>query len=467
MKLASDKSDSFNQNTVLKRAGSFWLNYLKDKKQARALAAACNKTKLFNYLENALNQLVSQPGGYLKDFFIEYKFENVIFTQDAKYDEDSLIYFSNEEIINFLDTVNKTQESPAIYNQGSSGIGFFIINKKDLIFKNIEDKGLEKKHLEFNPISIQSPIKGELTVNNDFFETKDFLLFVENPNDLFKNGKFLVSLAKVNFPSVYRFPLRAEDLKKIESNKYFTAFSRFQQSLDKFRLAFCAYCGVGVVDQTSELLAKVINKDDSITYVFDRQIIKIDYDHTHLIVGQTYNKDHIIGESVEVYYDKGKEGWWRKIDWKDGLCLNTISDLAEGMNTPVKTFKNLRIPNKSQNVEIDGNHLRIELVGKIEDQDAYWNYVKTQELAQNKYLLNSIEGDVGAKENPLDVFFNVVLKHKCFVVVIDEDKTPYAKKGVEFIRREVSIGATAIILYRKKIDAGISSNNIEQNITIT
>ena len=170
MKLASNKSDSFNQNTVLKQAGSFWLDYLEDRSQARALASACNKIKLFNFFENALNQLVSQPGIYLNDFFASYSFEKIFFTQDTEY-EQSLVYFDNEQLLDLIKTLKETGEYPAVYNQSTTGVGYYIVNKSDLVVSNIGDRGLQLEHSDFNVISIHSPKLGRLTVNNDFFET--------------------------------------------------------------------------------------------------------------------------------------------------------------------------------------------------------------------------------------------------------------------------------------------------------
>ena len=412
MKLASDKSDSFNQNTVLKQVGSFWLGYLKDRSQARTLVAACNKIKLFNYFENAFNQLISQSKIYLNDFFAVYSFEKVFFTQDSEYGADSIIYFSNDELLNLVEHLEQYGESPAVYNQGSTGIGFYIINKKDLSLQNIEDAGLTNKNFEFNIISIQSPKKGKLIVHNDFFETKDFILFVDNPDDLFEDEKILISRASVALPTIYRYPLRIGEKKKIETNKYFSLFSRFYQSLDKFKLALASYCGIGILDETSELLEKT-SDGNLVTYVFDRQILKINYEHQELEVGKIYEKDSLVGEGLEVHYNQGQEGWWRAVDWKNGLSLSVVSDRNTDINETSKLTANLKLPNESFPVENNGisptgkEHIRIHLNGDIEKQDAYWEFVKEQEVLTNTYLSNSTEEEF---ENPLDLFFKFILK---------------------------------------------------------
>ena len=470
MKLASNKSDSFNQNTVLKQVGSFWLNYLKDKNQARALVNACNKTQIFTHLENALNQLVSKDDFYLRDFFIEYQFDKIYFTQDAEYGddefgEDSVVYFSNEEVANLVAHAQLNEESPAIYNQGTSGIGFYILEKKDLIYRIIGKEGLEQIHNNFNILSIQSN-RGLLIVNNDFFETKDFLLFIEHPKTLFKNNKILVASAKAKLHSIYRFPFRVKDLEELENNRHFSLFSRFQQSLDKFTLALCAYSGIKTVNETSELLCSVTNNDDSITYVFDKQITTVSYQHEPLVKNKTYTKDTIIGNSIAVHYHTTRSNWWRSVDWKDGLLLSTIGNLAVNMNTEAISLRQLRLPNKSMNTTIDGPHLKVEFIGPEYLQDIYWDNVKSRELENETYLSELIKNP-GVKENPIDLFFTAILNKKCVVITIDEENTPYPQRALDFIKRESPIGAIVIVLYRKKIsDNSINSSNFKDAVRI-
>lgn len=397
----------------------------------------------------------------MNDFFTSFSFEKVFFTQDTEYDE-SVIYFDNDQLSKLVETLKETGEYPAVYNQSTTGVGYYIIDKSDLKIENITDRGLRQGHFDFSVISIQSPKLGELTVNNDFFETKDFLLFTDNPADIFEKDKILISRAYVTIPTIYRYPFRVGNVHESQNNKHFSLFSRFEQSVDKFKLALASYSGVGVVDETSELLKKSKTKD-SVTYVFDRQVLDVKYDHEELTVGRTYAKNHIVGEGLRIYNNTGKTGWWREIDWGDGLTLSVISDREDKINKVSELTTHLKIPNETFEVTENGigpegkPHINIKLIGSPEKQEAYWEYVKNRELETGTYLSDVADGNY---ENPLDLFFRGVLDKKSIVVRIDEDTVPYPERAVKFVRREAPVGATIIILYKKRMtEDTISASN--------
>ena len=57
--LSDENSESSDQNKLLTKLGSFWLNFLEDPDQARGLLAAASQTNLINKFSNGLKQLVS------------------------------------------------------------------------------------------------------------------------------------------------------------------------------------------------------------------------------------------------------------------------------------------------------------------------------------------------------------------------------------------------------------------------
>ena len=58
--LSDDNSKSKDQNRLLTKLGSFWLDFLDDPDQARGLLAAAGHTNLVGKLENGLKQLLSR-----------------------------------------------------------------------------------------------------------------------------------------------------------------------------------------------------------------------------------------------------------------------------------------------------------------------------------------------------------------------------------------------------------------------
>jgi hypothetical protein len=132
-------------------------------------------------------------------------------------------------------------------------------------------------------------------------------------------------------------------------------------------------------------------------YTFEQETLRVNYDHTPLIVGTTYTADRIIGDGVQIFYDQGDgKTWWRQLNWGAGISLDPILKTFSGL--PLLDRDTLVYSAGSDPGSVDGSklHARIKLTDDFYSEEPYWDWVAARETGSGYY----INGLVGLPEDP-------------------------------------------------------------------
>ena len=295
--LSDDNSESSDHNKLLRKLGSFWLEFLEDPEQARGLLAAASQTNLINKFQNGLQQLVSSNGNYSE--FITIRFDELKVIKAQQAGENSLTYLDEKDKIRLtkLDTANNFSLVP--YDGNADGLIRYYISKKESSAFTIDHKGLQLIGQNFQVHSIETDT-GLLLRGVDFYQTETHYVFYDNPKKLFKNGIIYVRSSSSDIKSIYRFPLQQESVPNLENSKFLSRCARFEQSLASFTLALSAISGI-TINQKKGVITSAVS--DPTKYILDDgRIIDADYQHARLLENKFYREDYIIGQGISVHY---------------------------------------------------------------------------------------------------------------------------------------------------------------------
>ena len=436
---------------MVRTSGSFWNGMMRNNQQTRLLPNLVNKVRILNQLDIGFKQLLSQSN----DLFVE--------NQHVKYNPQQVVFAGNT----FYDDRNLYEENGRFFNQSGDQF-FWYIPMSDIY-----------------PLTIVSPTKGELLDTRDFFVDGGRIYFMLRPSDLFEGNQYLVSSGIVDQRGIYRWQLNFDQLKK---NHYVVQFARTQQSIMSFKLAVAQLAGLQIVGQTSELLNKLSGSSSSVSYQFESETLIVDYSHTELTVGNTYDAGTIIGDGVEIIpADTSDSRWWRKADWTRGLSLSGITEYP-GLHIPDEDCWAYIADADTGSAEGSKIHIRMDIPGDGgSDVNTYWDYVHGNETTYGSYL-NAVVGfssdddtdyadlytrwlaedstrdfdllfdssflgagvPVAAKKvNPIDVLFESMLKHTAIIINIDLDQITNESDVIRYIYREMPVGVTPIVNIRK------------------
>jgi len=364
MQYSSKDLDHYKTNESLINSGSFWSDSITEKQKGipLALVQLCHESRLVQQTETIIKQLLNSDTYSVENIHHPFSDTDVVFTGDNTFDA-SLQADAAHQLENRFDQGNR---------------GLWMVKLEPVLVTKGLDKDLEELVI---PIRIKGSYGTDLILNSDFYVRNNYICFLRDPVGLFSENKFLITLGTTNPNSIYSFPLRVSAVKDAE---YLVNFARLSQSAKNFRLVLAELGGLKVITETQFLVHK--SKDLSkFTYTFETEIITVDYPHQELQVGKRYTADTIIGDGIKLYTPDGTQNWWKKIDFKGGIALNSIAD-----------SKNILIPNEtvmSYVADVDTNsnmgdkaHVRVELIGEPDDVDAYWDLVEVQEKTNNIYL---------------------------------------------------------------------------------
>lgn len=397
-----------NRDEIFANLGSFWYSNLGEtaKGQAKSISTLPLYSTLNTQLVNALGNLYGKERFNVKHIIHKFTLPSIVVT-DKSPGEDPTPYYPN------------TTPSEDL---------FYVIP----FTKNIKVLSILSKY-------------EEMVTGVHFYHSNNHLWFRKNPKDLFTNNTIHILFGNSETVSFLNYPLKSYDVSI--NTSYLSDYYRNEQSPRKFILALAAAMRLPIITETSVLIDRKVFGDRTV-YYFDNETITVDYDHTPLEVGKVYFADTLIGDPIKFHtYTTRSPEWYRDLDWSSGLSLDNLTK-----------YKGLLLPDELRTatlVEKDGDNIHVRIDIDYSNQtifDNYWEDVKRREK-ETGYYLNNIIGfspsdAIGSTKqvNPLEVYFEGLLKKKGVVIYLDNSKIGDISSGIEFIKRELYFGIVPIIL---------------------
>ena len=330
----------------------------------------------------------------------------------------------------------------------------------------------------FTPLHVSSK-KGPLALNVDFFYSNDYLWFVSPLEQLFANGELIIKLARHEISSYFRSTLRT-------TTPYFNTdiiadFYRNKLELRGLERATQIVGRLPVIRLGGKVVAKHPHKE-GFKYFFDsEEVVSVPFPHEEFIVQQFVgpNTVPISGPISFILPEEDNDLWYRKTDWCHGLSLEGLT-IYHGLLVQDNNTWAFTNGMDFRSVNGDKVHARMHLIGSVDVQDVFWkevarretitgeylndfiglgnevspNYQDTQEITPDGLLYALAEFPNTKRVNPLDIFFQVILKDFCFVVVLDEQYLTNREEVINFIRQNAPPNIYPIIRI-KKADGGV------------
>ncbi len=296
------------------------------------------------------------------------------------------------------------------------------------------------------PVCITTPSK-ELTVNTSFITNPGYIIFFEDPSELFTEDIITCRSALVTESHIMDYTYQVDNL--YTSGTYVAQYMRKTNSPTALRLALAEIAGLPIIAQDCVLQA-VYENPDFIVYEFDKQVIKLPtyIDHTPLTVGTTYSRNTIIGEDyIKIYSSANTSSTpWYRVDELDtewttnGLNISTITPFSVTIPDAVSTFASNGTPSATAHLLLSG------FTGS--QTAAYWNFVRQSEIHSNYYIANVPGATLGATANAIDFYFENMLQYNAIVIKLrtQELGSEIHSNVLAFIQRDLPINATPIIL---------------------
>lgn len=298
------------------------------------------------------------------------------------------------------------------------------------------------------PVCITT-LTDELTVGYSFITNPGYILFYDNPLDLFPDSQIVCRSAYVLESHPMDYTYQVDNV--YSAGNYVARYMRMTSSAKALRLALAEIAGLPIIKKESVLQA-IYSGLNATTYEFDTEVIRVPnyIEHTTLTVGTTYAADTIIAEDyIKVFTAGNSDGspWYRATDLQDvwtadGLQLNGV--------TP---FSSLVVPDVTGTFGYNGStagggtaHLLIS--GLTGATAAYWNYVATSESYTNKYIADIPGVTAGATANCIDFYFDNMLTYNSIIIKLrtQELGSEIHSNVLSFIRRDLPVNLTPIIL---------------------
>lgn len=337
--------------------GTFWTQTFRDSRQIRRLVATMHQTSALTEFESTANNLAGVPAekDAVSNLVVRYNKSDVFRTGDKFYDDPRLNYGTE-------------QSYPGVYDGGNTE--YWVMPVKQVI-----------------PLAIQA--KGRrLVVGIDFFVHLDkWLFFRDNPAVLFDNEQFLCLTGRhVRTPWLLEYPIQAAPA---DTTRYVVDYARLCQSPRCLELALASVAGLKILSAEQKLVSKVTEFTHTV-YTFEQEVLRVDYEHPALVVGETYPKDFIIGDAIKVYPGgPTNPAWWRAIDWRGGLSTEPIIDFR-GLFLKDEDVTAYAAGTESDSVAGSKVHARMDLTGN-DAELPYWDEVARRETAQG-FFLNTVLG---------------------------------------------------------------------------
>lgn len=287
-------------------------------------------------------------------------------------------------------------------------------------------------------------VAGEiLTAGIDFKVFQGAIQFQENPHSMFPDRKMYVLQGRRTITNPLNHALNIDEVSADVSPV--SRFFREVTNPKSLQLAVAAASGMVVLPQTGILL-DYRTECGRTSYMFDWGVITVPYGHDALTIGQSYEKDTVVGDLITVYGPTGNPGWFTNISWPDdGMSLDRFGP-----------FKGLTAPNSSVKFwayDQTGSklHVRAQLLGDADVQDRYWTHVKGGEIASGNYI-NDILGLAAMNDsvqlNPIEFYFRNFLADRLLVVELRTRgiEGPIHERALSFLTEHRIIGSLITII---------------------
>jgi hypothetical protein len=455
----SDQVFSKRVNESLNSVGSFWSDNVANREQVYGLVDACFKTTLFSQFENGLKQLLNRQDLFISNVVLEYD------ERDVRYSGNRVTgaAVSDESPEEYL------HEDPNKLDEGTSHTWWIPLTAIKVT------QGLQPDVKEIvKPIRILAA-KKELVLNSDFYINNDCLQFVENPKKLFNKSKMLITTGVLDSPSIYRFPLKVDGLR---DSAAMVRFSRVNQSPHNFKIAVADLAGQKYLKHTQRLL-HITEVEGKVTYTFEKEVITTDYPHERLVADTIYKREHIIGDNIKIITASNhNKRWWREVDLHGGLALGTLTG-DHGILVPDSSVMAYIADSDKNSINGSKAHVRLDLTGSADLQDAYWKRVAERETLLGEYL-NDVVGighDGAADPNFNDAnFIGIFQRLEALYAKINEFNRVYSlPKEFRNIKRlrdsnlidPDNVNATPGVVYVNAIDTFFESILASRAMIIT
>lgn len=460
--------------------GSFWSTLFANPKQVQLLLELVQTSRSQTLLQAAVNDLAGNYEASRQVAHVAVKFDSKAVIQTGMQ-----LYDDPDKQMDY----RTLQDYELIYN-------FFRIPYWVLPIQGVI------------PDSIQSSA-GKLLIGVDFFILKDeYIFFRQDPRVIFPNCKYLVNSGRIkDYHSFISYLLKVQVK---ENSDYVVQYYRRFQTPKYLGLAMAAVGGLGIL-RTSEKLQAIQTNLSTTVYMFETQVVRVNYPHTPLVVGTTYPDNYIIGEGIQIFQNSETDSdWWRQVDWRGGLALDPILQDFRGLALIDRDTVAYTAGQDVGSVAGSKVHARVKLSDNFFAEEPYWQYVAARETSEGLYLnallglpedtgvanpsvmdtfaklrkavdaaniintqigLPTEDPDVGAlpnsvRVNALDLFFRAVLSDAGFVVLFDISAIPDPLAVFNFLSREMLIGGTPVV-FAYGPDLPIEIMQVGGNIAVT
>lgn len=248
------------------------------------------------------------------------------------------------------------------------------------------------------------------------------IIFTESPISLFKGMTFFVLSYTKRERNIMCYPLQLQDVYGDVS--HVIQYYKNNQSLKQFKKALYQAVSIPVVKYKETIIDRV-KLPNGMAYLTASGIqYDADFPHTYLNIGDTIQKDQIIGgeEFLKVY-----------------LPGDTLPSDIEALNIQSMSMtggKSLYVYNRDADLYID-NVFQPQNFAKGDGSQYYADYV-------NKVgSLSKVSESIPDRMNCIDFLRNVVAANRCIILQVDKEKIPYdvSMKLKSFIIDHAPIGS--------------------------
>lgn len=429
----------FDKDSLLNRAGSFWLNHMNRDEIARVkdLISLTLENNMFNTLDNSVKALSNYGDQIETNFTITWTEKNSITT-----------------------LTKPGNGKPVPEKNIDNNLSYYY-----LVPFEIDNK---------KPLKIKSNV-GELLINKDFFLDFNYLWFKQPLTELFNNNFLIVKEASVTIPSHFSYTLQTDLVYK--NADVVADHIKNKLELSGLKKASHAVAGLQII-RKGGTLEKKTEFENGFEYEFSSgEILQVPYEHEELEYNKHYCEKTVIENNFLQFYfpERNNPYWYRKINWVWGLSLQNVTNF-EGLLLPDQDLFAFTAGQDYASKNGNKVHSRILLVGQFDTQTEYWEEVARREtetgryfndvigldnesspnfnmikLSTHKDLMHEISKLPNTKlVNPIDVYFKHVLKDKVFVVVIDENFISEKEEVINFIYKNSPSNIVPIIRIKKK-----------------
>lgn len=294
-----------------------------------------------------------------------------------------------------------------------------------------------------NPLTLSTTQPGvTLVAGVDFFSFSRSIVTRENPAEIFTPGAITAQIAEVMLDTSNSFV--ADAPRDRLSQKWLSIYAKRAQSMELFRRAAAEYCGLLVLPEDDALLA-VKQAGTSWVYAFaNLGVVKVDYMHSPLTVGQTFRQGYIVHDMFEIRNkDTHDSGFINALDFGVSIEGITGKDLrfSPGVDVGLSTV---------EYAPTGAPILRLYFSGSQQDHDAVWAFWRANELMSGNFLSDAL-GYTSSDflSGALSIDFGSLIEEfygpRLQVLTCGEMSDPMFERLKTFVRNHKPIGNIVLI----------------------